>query len=68
VVANGLLICTIANSRLTYDAEFMAYAYELGWLLRTDYQIDTQPVWVPRLNRGVILDDAGNYLPYRAVA
>jgi hypothetical protein len=61
-VANGLLICTTANSRLTHDAAFIAYAYERGWYLRTDYEIGATPVWSPRLNRFVYLSDDGDYL------
>ena len=67
-VANGLLICTSANSRLTHDTEFMRYAYAMGWLLRSDHQIDSDPVFIPRLGQMVYFNDAGDYLTERKAA
>lgn len=61
-IANGLLVCSAANTRFEVDADFAALARERGWLLRSDFEIETQPVWVPWLNRHVFLDDDGQYL------
>lgn len=61
-VANGLLVCSEANSMFESDAEFASLARDRGWLLRTDYEIDSVQVWIPWLNRGVTLNDAGEYL------
>lgn len=67
-VANGLLICGAANSAMESDPVFAEYARSRGWKLRTDYEIEMAPVWVPRLQRFVYLNDAAEYSlhPYGA--
>lgn len=61
-IANALLICSVGNGLLESDADFAALARRNGWLLRSDFEIETVPVWVPWLQRSVFLDDTGHYL------
>lgn len=61
-VANGLLVCSAWNSAAESDANLAALARGFGWKLRTDHEIDTLPVYIPKLGRLVYLDDAGHYL------
>ena len=61
-VANGLLVCGQWNSDVESLPDVAAQARRNGWKLRSDHEIDTLPVWIPKLGRFVYLDDAGNYL------
>jgi len=61
-VANGLMVCSRWNQNVEAMPDLAAQARKNGWKLRTDHEIDTLPVWIPRLGRFVYLDDAGNYL------
>jgi hypothetical protein len=42
--------------------DLAAQARKNGWKLRTDHEIDTLPVWIPKLGRFVYLNDDGHYL------
>lgn len=61
-VANGLLVCDAFNTRVEQDADYARQARNYGWLLRTDNEIETVPVWIPWLQRSVYLDNHGHYL------
>lgn len=61
-VANGLLVCGTWNTAVEADPDLAQQARYNGWKLRTDHEIDTLRVWIPKLYRFVLLDDAGNYL------
>lgn len=61
-VANGLLVCGQWNSDVESLPDVAAQARRNGWKLRTDFEIDTLPVWIPKLGRFVYLDDDGHYL------
>lgn len=61
-VANGLLVCSRWNTLVEAMPDLAAQARKNGWKLRTDHEIDTLPVWIPKLGRFVHLDDLGNYL------
>lgn len=61
-VANGLLVCSRWNGNVEAMPDLAAQARKNGWKLRTDYEIDTLPVWIPKLGRFVYLDDSGHYL------
>ena len=61
-VANGLLVCSQWNGLVEALPDLAAQARKNGWKLRTDYEIDTLPVFIPKLGRFVYLDDTGNYL------
>ena len=61
-VANGLLVCSQWNTDVEALPDVAAQARKNGWKLRTDFEIDTLPVWIPKLGRFVYLDDTGNYL------
>lgn len=61
-VANGLLVCTVANGLMESNADYAAKARVFGWKIRTDNEVATVPVWVPWLQRSVYLNDEGQYL------
>ena len=61
-VANGLLVCGDWNGLVESMPDLAEQARKNGWKLRTDHEIDTLPVYIPRLGVFVFLDDAGNYL------
>lgn len=61
-VANGLLVCGTWNTDVEADPMLAAAARINGWKLRTDHEIETVPVFIPKLDRFVLLDDSGNYL------
>lgn len=61
-VANGLLVCSAWNGAVECVPVLAEQARRNGWKLRTDHEIDTMPVYIPKLGRSVLLDDAGNYL------
>jgi hypothetical protein len=61
-VANGLLVCARWNGLVEAMPDLATQARMNGWKLRTDFEIDTLPVWIPKLGRFVYLDDAGQYL------
>lgn len=61
-VANGLLVCGQWNGMVESDAATASKARSFGWKLRTDHEIDTIPVYIPKLGRHVYLDDDGHYL------
>ncbi|WP_457948269.1 hypothetical protein ACTAQI_20180 [Pseudarthrobacter sp. alpha12b] len=61
-VANGLLVCSEWNFQVETLPDLAAQARKNGWKLRTDHEIDTLPVYIPKLGLFVFLDDAGNYL------
>jgi hypothetical protein len=61
-VANGLLVCGQWNGLVESDPFIATDARHYGWKLRTDHEIDTLPVYIPKLGRHVYLDDAGHYL------
>lgn len=61
-VANGLLVCSQWNTDVEALPDVATQARKNGWKLRTDFEIDTLPVWIPKLGRFVYLDDHGNYL------
>ena len=61
-VANGLLVCGLWNTAVESGPSIATEARRHGWKLRTDHEIDTLPVFIPKLGRLVYLDDAGHYL------
>jgi hypothetical protein len=61
-VANGLLVCARWNTLVEAMPDLAAQARKNGWKLRTDHEIDTLPVWIPKLGQFVHLDDTGHYL------
>ena len=61
-VANGLLVCSRWNGLVESMPDLAEEARINGWKLRTDHEIETRPVYIPRISRFVYLDDAGNYL------
>jgi len=61
-VANGLLVCARWNTLVEAMPDLAAHARKNGWKLRTDHEIDTLPVWIPKLGRFVYLNDDGHYL------
>lgn len=61
-VANGLMVCSRFNTLVEAMPDVAAQARKNGWKLRTDFEIETLPVFIPRLGRFVYLDDDGNYL------
>ncbi|MEO5317627.1 hypothetical protein PV761_03400 [Arthrobacter sp. CC3] len=61
-VANGLLVCSRWNTLVEAMPDLATQARKNGWKLRTDHEIDTLPVWIPKLGRFVYLDDNGHYL------
>jgi hypothetical protein len=61
-VANGLLVCARWNMLVEAMPDLAEQARKNGWKLRTDHEIDTLPVWIPKLGRFVLLDDDGHYL------
>lgn len=61
-VANGLLVCARWNTLVEAMPDLAAQARKNGWKLRTDHEIDTIPVWIPKLGQFVHLDDDGHYL------
>ena len=61
-VANGLLVCSRWNSNVEAMPDLAAQARKNGWKLRSDHEIDTLPVYIPKLGRHVYLDDDGHYL------
>lgn len=61
-VANGLLVCGVWNSDVESIPHVASVARRNGWKLRTDHEIDTLPVYIPKLGRMVYLDDDGHYL------
>lgn len=61
-VANGLLVCSRWNTNVEAMPDLATEARRNGWKLRTDHEIDTLPVFIPRLGRFVYLDDDGQYL------
>lgn len=61
-VANGLLVCSRWNGNVESMPDLAAQARMNGWKLRTDHEIDTMTVWIPKLDRFVYLDDDGHYL------
>jgi hypothetical protein len=60
-VANGLLVCARWNTLVEAMPDLAAQARKKGWKLRTDHEIDTLPVWIPKLGQFVLLDDDGHY-------
>lgn len=60
-VANGLLVCARWNQLVEAMPDLAEAARTNGWKLRTDHEIETRPVYIPRIGRLVYLDDAGNY-------
>jgi hypothetical protein len=60
-VANGLLVCGTWNTDVESDPGLAEDARTNGWKLRTDHEIESRPVYIPKLARFVYLDDAGNY-------
>lgn len=61
-VANGLLVCSRWNDLVEAMPDLAAQARKNGWKLRTDFEIDTLAVWIPKLGQFVHLDDDGHYL------
>ena len=61
-VANGLLVCARWNGNVEAMPDLATQARAYGWKLRTDHEIDTLPVYIPKLGRYVYLDDHGHYL------
>lgn len=63
-VANGLLVCSRWNGLVEAMPDLAAQARKNGWKLRTDHEIDTLPVWIPKLGQFVHLDNEGHYLDH----
>lgn len=60
-VANGLLVCSRWNDLVEAMPDLAEQARKNGWKLRSDYEIESRPVYIPRLGRFVYLDDDGHY-------
>jgi len=61
-VANGLLVCSRWNGLVEAMPDLATQARKNGWKIRTDFEIEALPVWIPKIGRFVYLDDTGNYL------
>jgi hypothetical protein len=60
-VANGLLVCARWNMLVEAMPDLAEQARLNGWKLRSDHEIESRPVYIPRIGRFVHLDDEGNY-------
>lgn len=60
-VANGLLVCSRWNDLVESMPDLAEQARMNGWKVRSDLEIESRPVYIPRIGRFVYLDDEGHY-------